>query len=249
MDPLISCICITRGKPTLLLRAINCFLAQSYSFKELIVLYEDDDIETCLFFTENIFDASIKIFSVKKEDGKNLGALRNEAIRIAGGEYIAQWDDDDWYHKDRLLEQYKFLINDNADAVILTHWFVFDVITHKLYFSNERLWEGSILGKKILFQSIQYSNSSFGEDTPVILAIAKQYKLSLIEDQPHLYIYIYHGNNTWQRDHWELIFKMGIELPKNIGSLVYEIINYTSKNYSLLSDYLTKALQSNNILQ
>ena len=44
--PLISCICVTREKPSLLKRAIDCFLAQTYPNKELVILYEDDDYAT-----------------------------------------------------------------------------------------------------------------------------------------------------------------------------------------------------------
>src|SRR5579872_5490009 len=45
-EPLISCLCITRKKPHMLSRAIRCFMEQSYSNKELVIVYESDDMAT-----------------------------------------------------------------------------------------------------------------------------------------------------------------------------------------------------------
>ncbi|KAB2835022.1 MAG: hypothetical protein F9K51_00895, partial [Candidatus Dadabacteria bacterium] len=45
-SPLISCLCITRGRTKLLGRAVQSFRDQTYPNKELVLLYESGDAET-----------------------------------------------------------------------------------------------------------------------------------------------------------------------------------------------------------
>jgi glycosyltransferase involved in cell wall biosynthesis len=52
--------------------------------------------------TSSNFDSRVKFFVVKREPGRTLGSLRNLDIEMAQGEYVCQWDDDDWYHAGRI---------------------------------------------------------------------------------------------------------------------------------------------------
>ena len=52
--PLISCICITRNRPGYLSKAIVCFKQQTYPNKELVILYEEDDLLTAAFFAASV---------------------------------------------------------------------------------------------------------------------------------------------------------------------------------------------------
>ena len=47
-----------------------------------------------------------------------------------------------------------------------------------------------------------YADRARGEDTPVIRALLDEGRVVAI-DQPGLYVYVYHGANTWDRGHFE----------------------------------------------
>src|SRR6267142_7021882 len=107
--PLVSCICVTKNEARVLSRAIECFRNQTYPNKELIILAEGSEshVKEMLALGE---DDRIKCFVVPSTPKIPLGSLRNLAISKANGEYICQWDDDDWYHVKRIEIQLNMLL-------------------------------------------------------------------------------------------------------------------------------------------
>ncbi len=94
----ISCIMPTKNRRQFVPRAIACYLAQSYGPRELIVMDNGESIADLI-----PKDPSIRY--VRLNSTISTGQLRNFCCQIAGGEFIAHWDDDDWYHPYRLAEQ------------------------------------------------------------------------------------------------------------------------------------------------
>jgi glycosyltransferase involved in cell wall biosynthesis len=230
--PLISCICVSRKKPALLKRAITCFNAQSYPSKELIIVYEDDDPETESFieYEQIAAQQNIGVEKVPAIPKISLGELRNIGIQKASGEFICQWDDDDWYHVDRLSSQYQ-LVKDARAGSILMRWIVYNSLEKKAYVSKRRLWEGSILCSKDILQLKPYESRHMGEDTPTIDYLDSQNYLHLIEDRPDLYIYVYHGSNTWNASHWNKIFASSTPLADSDSLEISAILNGDYPNY------------------
>ena len=93
-DALVSCICVTRNRVTLLKRAVHSFLQQTYSPCELVIQYEADDVAT-RSYVRTLTDPRIVPTEVQAMPHLSLGSRRNIALRDARGKYIAQWDDDD----------------------------------------------------------------------------------------------------------------------------------------------------------
>ncbi len=97
-QPLISCLCVTHHKSQLLKRAIACFNSQTYDSKQLVIVYEETDLLTCAYIQSHTFASNIKLVAIPGGQSKlMLGELRNRSIKEAEGEYVCQWDDDDWY--------------------------------------------------------------------------------------------------------------------------------------------------------
>lgn len=236
---LVSCVCVTRNKPVLLERAIECFLAQTYENKELIVLYEDDDAATEAFLGKGFAPGSgIRVFRVPAYPKMTLGELRNAAIKIARGEFVCQWDDDDWYHMNRIELQYRSLFNEGRHGSILTQWLVYDCLTATAYLSNIRLWEGSILCRNRVLQEKAYEDKPLGEDTATIEYLAARNSLWLLNEMPNLYIYVYHGSNSWNRGHWSAIFRASTALSAEDSGVVAGILagRYSVSEGSMLLD-------------
>ncbi len=202
--PLVSCLCVTRGRVDLLARAIACFQHQTWANRELLVVCEDDDPETIRFLGQ-IDDEQVRALVVPTDPKLALGALRNLSIEQARGQYICQWDDDDWYHPQRLARQLGFLQQSGKAACVLARWMIYATEQRESWVSNLRLWEGSLLCRRdILRGQVQYSNAATGEDSHLIVQL---YILDEIDiyDQPDLYVYIHSGRNTWDDAHFRRI--------------------------------------------
>jgi hypothetical protein len=237
-SPLISCLCVTRGKPTLLRRAIECFIGQSYNSKELVVVYENDDQET-MELVESLNSNAIKCVQANSKPKMTLGELRNISVYESRGELICQWDDDDWYHCRRLEMQINCLKTSFKPACVLVNWIMFDQTEEEAYFSSTQIWEGSLLCRKdILHGDLKYDSLIMGEDTALISKmLERKYLFPLV--MPTLYVYVYHGNNTWKRDHFRSLFDDSQKLSKSASQLIADILHgkYTHSMASqLLSD-------------
>jgi len=223
-EPLVSCLCVTRARTDTLRQAINCFQQQAHQHRELIIVCEDDDKET-LQFTSALSAPSIKVCIVPANPKLALGSLRNIAIANAKGEYICQWDDDDWYHPRRIELQLKSAVDQNKAASILPRWLIYSPADHKAYCSNVRLWEGSLLCEtRLLRNGPGYPALSRGEDTALISWLYVQDQLA-IEDRPDLYLYRFSGNNTWNNQHFERILEASTELDDSDTERVFSMVS------------------------
>lgn len=212
--PLISCICVTYRKPESLKNAIACFEAQTYPHKELIILFEDHDQETVAFLTNDLTRTeNIRTIGVAGSPKKTLGELRNIALQCANGVFVCQWDDDDWFHTERIDYQYNIIAENGVNGCILTRWIIFDQCGERVFISNQRLWEGSLMCKRDVLMAKKYENKAKGEDTDVVNYLYDNGHLIGINDRPELYVYIYHGKNTWDITHFTKIFNASSELP------------------------------------
>jgi glycosyltransferase involved in cell wall biosynthesis len=196
---LVSCLCVTRNRVALLRRAVQCFLRQTYSQKELIVLYESDDIAT-RYFVAQLNEPSILAIEVSATPRLTLGSLRNLAVRVSRGNYVAQWDDDDWHGPARIEEQMSALETHGRPGCVLLRWLLYDEVTHKAMVSHTRAWEGSLLARRDAMPL--YADLPKFEDTPAVTSMLNEDKLVGL-DRPDLYVYTYHGANTWERSHWD----------------------------------------------
>jgi glycosyltransferase involved in cell wall biosynthesis len=230
--PLISCLCVTRGKPALLRRAIECFFAQRYPRKELVLVYESDDDATHEFVRGLAARPDIGLICARVDVSpkRTLGELRNLAVRTARGEYFCQWDDDDWYHVERLSIQYDALVSNYRQACMLTNWIMYDERESQAYFSHFRLWEGSVLcRRRLVNEELQYPVESKSEDTHFTNnLVSRGHVYPLVT--AGLYIYTVHGANTWGRDHFESLFEIAQKLCPDTSRLVSGIL---SGHYSM----------------
>jgi len=89
-----------RGRPELSAKAVECFLAQTWRNKELVIL---DDSEKPAFPNGPPAGDGIRYWS---ESGHaTIGAKRNVCIGRARGEMISHWDSDDHSDPGRMADQ------------------------------------------------------------------------------------------------------------------------------------------------
>jgi glycosyltransferase involved in cell wall biosynthesis len=223
---LISCICITKDRPMLLKRSVACFNNQNYPHKELILSYPSSDANTKMLIEELFSGKDLKFRIIVRDDSESLGQARNNAVAISAGKYICIWDDDDWYHPSRLSVQLYSIINSDSsyNASILTSILLFDQIGGKAFVSFIYHWENTLLCRKEIIMQNQYSLSNRGEDTHIVKFLAGKGLLKYIDDAPFLYIYIYHGGNVWDYNHYEYFLKNSTQLSSEDTSFFKNII-------------------------
>lgn len=224
-NPLISCVCITSSRPILIQRAIACFDRQDYPRKELVISYPNNDS-----LTRGILDqikelSNIKMIRIERPENEKLGIARNQAIFAANGEFICIWDDDDWYHSDRISYQYMMVKNGPFKASILMNVLMYDAINKETYYSGYRDWEGSLLCNKETMLQTGYLELERGEDTSVVHYLSSRNLLFRIIEMAHLYIYIYHGNNTWGEGHFNSYFLQSKLMEEEINQHVQAAVD------------------------
>jgi len=96
---LVSCIMPTKDRRKWIPRALECWQAQTYQPLQLVVLDNGADP------IKDLLPADQRIIYTRAGQGMKLGMLRNLACQLATGEFIAHWDDDDWYSPDRIEKQ------------------------------------------------------------------------------------------------------------------------------------------------
>ncbi len=101
-------------------RSILSVMNQTYRNLELIIVY-DDECDKDYEFINNICDkfSNIKIIKNKKNFGA--GKSRNIAINSSKGDLISFIDADDFWYKEKLEKQIKFLDENNYEFVFCNY--------------------------------------------------------------------------------------------------------------------------------
>jgi glycosyltransferase involved in cell wall biosynthesis len=222
--PLVSCLCITQARPKKLRRSIECFLAQTYANKELLIVLREGDTATRSVAAEYGGRARIRTHVLADLDPMTLGEQRNLSIRLCRGEYFCVWDDDDWYHPERIETQEWTLRKYHKAACMLTHLLLFDVPTGQAYLSEMRLWEGSLLCRtSVVSDTFAYEATRIVEDSPFINRLIQEnhaYPLTA----PNLYVYERHECNTSGPKLSRLMYSQAQKLSPECSALIGDVM-------------------------
>ncbi len=199
--PLISCLMVTRNRPHLAQRAITCFQRQTYPQRELVIVDDSPD-DALQVRVDRLQDERIRYLRLLP-GGASLGELRNIAVWKAAGEYVAQWDDDDLSDPLRLENQMALIRAYQVEACMLARQILWWPSRRRLAVSTPRIWEGSFVCRRKALPP--YPHQRKGEDTPVINRIVSEERVVLL-NLPQMYVYVFHGENTFDESHWEKLW-------------------------------------------
>jgi len=154
----------------------------------------------------------------------NLGMLRNISMDHAEGEIICQWDDDDMYHPERLAMQLECMLQKNAAACFFTDQLNHFSGTENFYWVDwtSRGRRTSIIpGTVMMFKDARYRYpqagpfARAGEDMVFLRKIMMALKIARLSNHGYLYVYTFHGKNTYHQKHH-------LGLIKEFGFVSYE---------------------------
>jgi glycosyltransferase involved in cell wall biosynthesis len=226
-ESLISAIMVTKNRVNYVKNAVESFIKQTYISKELIIVTDNDE-ETEKYGKE--LERKYKNIRVYNYIGKlTLGELRNIGIKHAYGEYIIQWDDDDYYHPARIGVMYSQLKSiPGSKFAIMKNWTVAWPQYNKVGISKTRLWEGSILFDRDLYPKHQYSEESKDEDRKFVMSLlnSKVKYITLDSSYAPIYVYGIHGKNTWDNNHLRGIMNSCIKDLTDTNKICSSLLPY-----------------------
>jgi glycosyltransferase involved in cell wall biosynthesis len=208
-EPLVSCVMVTKNRLGLARRAVECFATQTWANKELVVI-DDGEEDYAPMLDAYRESMQIRYFRVEPDAGRRLGDLRNLSLDRAEGEFVAQWDDDEWYHPERLEHQMRAVSTGLDVAVLrntLCHIDTPAFVNHPFSTCMRTgTTPGTILHRR---SAVRYRNMSRAEDTEYLARLGDTLRVGVV-DAPHSHLFIrcFHGKNTWDLDHFEGALRM-----------------------------------------
>lgn len=199
--PRISCLMVTADRGQLCRRAVRCYLRQTYPNKELVVV--DDGKEDLTPILADVPADELVYIKLEKKPDNVLGVLRNRALDAARGAYVAQWDDDDWYHAER-LERQAAVLEAGYDACTLQgalmHLDTEAYLEHPYIGYLRDGVPGSIMHRRV--DDIRYPAMRRAEDSVYLQAWTERRYTKLPPTELYLFIRCFHGSNTWEQSHF-----------------------------------------------
>jgi hypothetical protein len=111
-QPSVCAILLTADRPELTRKAVECFRAQDYPNKRLLVYDTGQELEP------NVEAESEGIFWVPGSTDSCIGRIRNRAIELWNDfDIVVTFDSDDYSHPSRISEQVNLLQSSGADVV------------------------------------------------------------------------------------------------------------------------------------
>ncbi len=199
---LVSAIMPTRGRPAFAAAALECFQAQTWPERELVIV-DDDDAPSF-----GVPPAGVQYHRVTRK--MTIGAKRNLACSRAAGALLIHWDDDDWSAPGRMEDQVRRIISGGA---YITGY-------HSMLFEDEaggrwkyRGFAGYALGTSLCYtrefwRAHPFPDRNIGEDNDFVMASRGQI---ISVDAGELMLARIHAGNTsnkrksLHRDCWKRI--------------------------------------------
>jgi len=199
--PKVSCLMVTADRKKLCKRSLLSYRRQTYANRELIII--DDGKEDLAPLLQDLPPDRVTYKRLERVPENVLGTLRNLSLTEASGDFITQWDDDDWYHPDRLKIQAETLLK-GYDACTLSNALMHIDVEPFFYHPYISLFKkgtpGSIMHRRD--ESIRYPEWRRSEDDIFLNSWARKRYTKLPESYAYLFIRCFHGCNTWDLKHF-----------------------------------------------
>lgn len=198
----VSCLIVTADRKELLKRSLHSYKNQTHQNKEVVVV--DNGHERVDDLLKDFNSDEVRYIRVEPSPDNILGDLRNISLEKATGDFLTCWDDDDWFHPERIEIELKTL-KQGYDACCLTGN-LFHIDTEKFMDHPYRgaLPNGSpssIMHRRS--SEIKYPSLRREEDTVYLdkWRDEKKYK-SLDLSYSYLFVRVFHGTNVSGKKHF-----------------------------------------------
>jgi glycosyltransferase involved in cell wall biosynthesis len=201
----VSCLMVTANRPQFVERAIALFEAQTYSNRELVII-DDGEKDLTAIVDRSPQRHLIRYYRLSSDNGLNLGQLRNKSIQVADGDWCIQWDDDEWYHSERIERQLneakKRSVGSSALKWTLMHINESTETQNKIFRADTGIaTPGTLLFRRDV--NVEYRPLARNEDGFFMREVCDALGLAVLgRENSHLFIRVFHGANTWEEEHF-----------------------------------------------
>jgi hypothetical protein len=189
--PLVTAVMITgmhEARYALARVAIDCFRAQSYRNRELLIINHGP-------VSLDTGEPWLRELRVRKSPRDTVGDLRNFAITEARGEFVMTWDDDDWHGPRRM--EIQMAARRPGAAVVLQNQIRYNLLNRSGFYETVPSGiPGTILHPRHV--DFEYRSLRRGSDTFFLNAFRQ---IVVLDNDPSLYLRFYHGLNLWDAAH------------------------------------------------
>lgn len=216
-DPtLVSCLMVTKPRTerfAFLKDSISAFLRQTYHPCELVIVLdqaEEEATRALEAYVASLDQPNIRLFP--SQGPMTLGALRNRSVAVSQGQFLCQWDDDDFHHPDRVQRQFAAMTAAGKQACYLQDLFQFATESRKLYWTN---WlrapvpahPGTLMCTRSAMQSYPETGplSQRGEDRDLFERLVAAGLVCVLDGNPHLFVYRMHPSNLSPQSHMQML--------------------------------------------
>lgn len=203
---------------------------QNYRNKELIVILNNNNLKVREYIEAAKPYKNIRIYSLPGH--VSLGSCLNYGVKLSKYNFIAKFDDDDYYAPNYLIDSMRVLLKTNADIVgKRSHYMYLNgkrLLLHRYYKMADQyapLVQGAtLLVKRHVFNKVRFPNHTRGECVKFCYdSLAKGFKI--YSGNPYNFVAIRRRNSkdhTWiVNDHHLLTRKVRALKVDNIRKFVY----------------------------
>lgn len=194
----VSCIMPTANRRPFVSAAIELFLAQDYSNKELIIVDDGQDP------VGDLIPCQGQIEYLALPQRYRLGTKRNIACNVASGDIIVHWDDDDWHAPWRLSRQVQQLESGGFDICGLDRAFFVDArLGHAWEYIHPRTTMAWVCGASLCYRKSAWALHPFAdidraEDTRFVF-LSRAARIDILENDGFLVARIHETNTCPKR--------------------------------------------------
>ena len=202
ITPRVSVLLCTRNRREFAKTAIQCYLEQTYENKELIIV--DDGSDSIYDLVEDMPQVSYLW-----HPAKNLSVKRNAGVRIASGDFICHFDDDDWSGPNRVADQMQaFSIHPEMQIVGYSICYWYDLVRKCASQYHGSVWGATLCYRKAFAQAHEWpEDRSLAEDGPFINEAQLEGKTVGLDAKDNMVCLMHSGNAArgYDPSYWPII--------------------------------------------
>jgi glycosyltransferase involved in cell wall biosynthesis len=199
-EPRATAVCPTYNRRQYIPSMLACFLSQTLTDSELIIV--DDGTDSIA----DLIPENPRIKYIRLEGPRRTTGLKhNIACEQARGEFIVHLDDDDWSAPGRIAHQVSELENSEKQMLTYHNILYLNVLTHRVYRYHPG-YRGTTYGatlcyRKAWWEQHQFEDIMIGEDTNfgTVAMLAGQFAWA---DAKQYIVVRAHGSNTSSTSQW-----------------------------------------------
>jgi len=200
--PLVTCMMMTGkgpGRAWMAQMAALSFTLQSYPNKQLVIINQSKGLphEYRVTDGEALAGWGDSVEEILIERPSTLGAMRNQGLEAADGEWLLSWDDDDWQHEERIASMMRQ--RRGKKAVLPTSHVRFSFPQGTAYcYHNPGGCGGLMLFPRT---GSRYAEMERGEDSRFVNNFHDRLIVWENRRLAHLYLRFFHGGNIGNASH------------------------------------------------